>query len=181
IVLIEAFCQSNSWIFSRSSIVKCLYFIHFYFTEVLHLLVELTIFKGKRLELADYLLPFSQIFLKNKIEKVDRINPTVGTMAFTNGFGNPAKKKKITMATYVSTAIIIFRAKLVSQALSSSTLAFRFLIYSISFFNCCISSIYKTVYRSDFLRQGTKKSVTEVTLFYLWKLMVRSHFRHELA
>src|SRR3989344_5022848 len=42
IVLIEAFCQSNSWIFSRSSIVKCLYFIHFYFTEVLHLLVELT-------------------------------------------------------------------------------------------------------------------------------------------
>src|SRR3989344_588963 len=41
ILLIEVFCQSSSCIFSRSSIEKCLNFIHLIFYQVLQLLVEL--------------------------------------------------------------------------------------------------------------------------------------------
>ena len=41
-VLIEDFCQNISCIFSRSSIEKCLNFIHFDYLKVLQLLVELT-------------------------------------------------------------------------------------------------------------------------------------------
>jgi len=59
---------------------------------------------------------------------VERTNPTVGTMAFTNGLGRFAVEKKRTITKYVSTAIRILRVMLVSHALSASTRLLRVFI-----------------------------------------------------
>ncbi|MEA2065100.1 MAG: hypothetical protein U9O66_02280, partial [Patescibacteria group bacterium] len=57
------------------------------------------------------------------------------TIALTNGFDNPATKKKITITIYVKAAISAFLKMLVSQALLISTFLFLPLMLMISCFN----------------------------------------------
>ena len=70
------------------------------------------------------------------------MNPSVGTIALTKGLGRAALKKKSTITMYVRKAMIIFLERLVSQALSASTLALRLLIASISFINSSVVVIF---------------------------------------
>ncbi len=66
--------------------------------------------------------------------KVDKINPTEGTSAFSHGLETLIEVKNNPMTIYVKIAIIPLLVNEVSHALSVSTLIFLSLIDSISFF-----------------------------------------------
>ena len=73
---------------------------------------------------------------------VESRNPNVGIAALKNGFGASMLSSTITESEYVKVTITTFLARLVSHALSASTLLFRSFIYTISYNGFAIGCPY---------------------------------------